>query len=271
MDCAPICGKDLERLYRKYNRPVYIHPDPLEFLHAYPCPRDREVVGLIASCLAYGRVSQILKSVSLVLQEMTPSPFLFVQGGSRESVRSLFSGFKHRFSTGAQLATLLDAVRRLLRHYGSLEAAFAEGMGPEDETVLPGLGAFVGKLTHGTGRRLDHLVPQPVRGSACKRLNLFLRWMVRTDSVDPGGWLLVSPRQLLVPVDVHMHRTCLALGLTRRKQADMRTVLEITGAFRAMAPDDPVRYDFVLTRFGIRQDVPAPWDSLQDMRKVIIA
>jgi uncharacterized protein (TIGR02757 family) len=97
-------------------------------------------------------------------------------------------------------------------------------------------------------------VPSPVGGSACKRLNLFLRWMVRQDGVDPGGWDNVPQSKLIVPVDTHMHRICLRLGLTTRKQANMATALEITEGFRALAPDDPVRYDFSLTRLGIRRD-----------------
>ncbi len=95
------------------------------------------------------------------------------------------------------------------------------------------------------------LLPSPGKGSACKRLNLFLRWMVRSDDVDPGGWSGVDAGKLIVPLDTHMHRMGLEVGLTRRKQADMQAALEVTRAFRTIAPEDPVRYDFALTRLGI--------------------
>ncbi|MCD6487215.1 MAG: TIGR02757 family protein, partial [Syntrophobacterales bacterium] len=102
--------------------------------------------------------------------------------------------------------------------------------------------------------RGNSLLPSPAKGSACKRLNLFLRWMVRHDDVDPGGWDDISSSKLIIPLDTHMHRICLALGITKRKQADMKTALEITRSFQVMAPHDPVRYDFALTRLGIRKD-----------------
>jgi len=126
--------------------------------------------------------------------------------------------------------------------------------------LLPALGRFVDELCSAAGGLDDHLLPRPERGSACKRLNLWLRWMVRRDAVDPGGWTGVSPAQLVVPLDVHMHRICRALGLTRREAADLRTAVEITDAFRSFAPDDPVRYDFALTRLGIR---PGPEADLE--------
>jgi uncharacterized protein (TIGR02757 family) len=126
------------------------------------------------------------------------------------------------------------------------------GLRSGDPTVVPALSAFVGNVFP---EGCDFLIPTPDRGSACKRLNLFLRWMVRRDDVDPGGWDGVPPSKLVVPLDIHMHRIALTLGLTERKQADLRTAIEITEAFRKLSPSDPVRYDFVLTRFGIRKDL----------------
>ncbi|MBW2545477.1 MAG: TIGR02757 family protein, partial [Deltaproteobacteria bacterium] len=116
-------------------------------------------------------------------------------------------------------------------------------------------------------------VPLPAKGSACKRLNLFLRWMVRRDDVDPGGWDDIPPSKLVIPLDTHMHRICLAFGFTKRKQADMKTALEITDSFRAIVPDDPVRYDFALTRLGIRKDAaPASllnkWEHIQSFNVI---
>lgn len=242
----------LERLYGLYNRRDFVHPDPLEFLYSYEDTRDREIVGILASCLAYGRVAQILRSVSWVLGRIGPFPHRFLRGHSRESLGRVFFGFKHRFTTGEQIAALLYSVGTVSEDYGSLQECFIRGMRKEDETVLPALGRFAKILGEQMACGTDMFLPAPARGSACKRLNLFLRWMVRCDDVDPGGWEEVPPSKLIIPLDTHMHKVSRALALTKRKQADMKTALEVTNAFKLIAPEDPVRYDFSLTRLGIR-------------------
>lgn len=241
----------LEGLVARYNRRRFVHPDPIEFLYAYPDLRDREIVGLIASSLAYGRVLQILRSISRVLDAMGPSPFAFLLDASPAKLRRTFAGFKHRFTTGEELVHLLGGVKRCVRAHGSLNACFTASFSEADETVLPALLPFARELTCD---RPTSLIARPDSGSACKRLNLFLRWMVRRDQVDPGGWIAIPASALIVPLDTHLFRYARELGLTKRDQADMRTALEITGAFRAFAPGDPVRYDFALTRLGIRRD-----------------
>jgi len=246
--------KALDGLYDKYNRREFVHPDPLEFLYNYRNLRDREVVGLIASSLAYGRVKQILRSISFVLDRLGPSPAKFLALSSREELLRIFEDFVHRFTTGQHLAAMLIGASRVISLYGSLHACFAAGVRQADETVIPALADFVKELLCGDYSRDKCLLPAPDRGSACKRLHLFLRWMVRKDAVDPGGWDGIPPSKLIVPLDTHMHKIGLALRATRRKQADIRTALEITAAFREVAPDDPVRYDFALTRLGIRDD-----------------
>lgn len=246
--------KILDQLYVKYNRREYVHPDPLEFLYLYNDSKDREIVGLIASSLAYGRVAQILKSVEYVLERMDPSPAFFLKNATLQSLQKAFTGFNHRFATAGNLAMLLLGVKRILMEYGSLYQCFMAGAKRQDRNILPALSCFAGKLTEAGDKGPGHLIPLPERGSACKRLNLFLRWMVRKDDVDMGGWEDVSPSKLIVPLDTHMHRICLSLGFTARKQADMRTALEITDSFSALIPDDPVKYDFALTRLGIRND-----------------
>ncbi len=247
----------LDRLYGQYNRREYVHPDPLEFLYAYPDLRDREIAGLIASSLAYGRVAQILKSVGYVLDIMGPCPWDFLKAASPESLRETYSDFRHRFADGESLAALLTGAKQVIGRYGSLYDCFLEGMDKMDKTeatVLPALSFFARKIAEGSAFRCGHLMPMPERGSACKRLNLFLRWMVRKDAVDPGGWDDIPLSKLIVPLDVHLHRISLRLGMTARKQANMKTALEVTSGFRKLSPDDPVRYDFALTRLGIRKD-----------------
>jgi len=251
---ARILETCLCKLYEKYNHREFVHPDPLEFLYRYDDPADREVVGLIASCLAYGNVHQILKTVASVLDRM-PSPHRYLSAATERLLVNTFSDFKYRFTTGEELATMLLGTKMTLERFGSLHRCFSRGLTADHDTVIPALCTFVEELSSAFQGRPRSLLPSPTMGSACKRLNLFLRWMVRRDEVDPGGWYRVPPSKLIVPLDVHMHRISLHLGLTGRKQANLRAACEITAAFRAIEPDDPVRFDFSITRLGIRDDL----------------
>lgn len=248
-----ISKETLDALYARYNRREFVHPDPLEFLYDYVDVRDREIVGLVAASLAYGRVMQILKSISSVFKQM-PSPSEFLRRTSLQSLLTIFEGFQHRFTTGAELSMMLFGIKCVIDRHGSLYACFTNYLNDDDDTILPALSAFVQELTTATSGRRNSLLPSPVKGSACKRLHLFLRWMVRRDDVDPGGWNSIPASKLIVPVDTHMYSICRALKLTQQRQANMRAAVEITTAFRTIAPDDPVKYDFALTRLGIRDD-----------------
>jgi len=242
----------LESLYRAYNRRAYVHPDPLEFLYRYSDPRDQEIAGLIAACLAYGRVAQILASVSRVLDRIG-TPRAFLERTPVPRLRLLFRGFKHRFTDADELAALLVSIKRATAEHGSLEALFVRGMGESDETILPALVLFVESMRRfaGGSNACPSLLSSPADGSACKRLNLFLRWMARRDAVDPGPWRSVPRAKLVVPLDTHLFRLARRMGLTGRNQADLKTALEVTRGFAEASPRDPVRYDFALTRIGI--------------------
>jgi uncharacterized protein (TIGR02757 family) len=244
----------LENLYSRFNKPEFIHPDPLEFLHNYSLTADQEIVGFIASSLAYGRVAQILNSVSFVLAAMGPSPRVFIESASREKLSTSFSGFKHRFTTSDELIDFLLGMRQVIHDHGSLHRCFFKHHAAHDADTTRALQPFAEEFRSHMNADCNSLLPHPEKKSACKRLHLFLRWMVREDEVDVGGWEGVSPSKLVVPLDTHMHRIGLILGMTTRKQADMKTALEITHAFRKIVPDDPVKYDFALTRLGIRTD-----------------
>lgn len=245
----------LEELYCRYNTRAYVEPDPIQFLYRYDDLRDREIVGLISSSLAYGRVSQIIKAVKAVIDTMYLSPYRFIRDESDSSLSDRFSRFRYRFTSGRELAALLHGIKRAIEKWGSLRRCFSVGMDDHDDTVEAALCRFSESLGEdGCSDARNSLLPRPERGSACKRLNLFLRWMVRRDDVDPGGWDEVPTSKLIIPLDTHMHRICLACEITNRKQADMPTALEITRFFRGLYPDDPVRYDFPLSRLGIRDD-----------------
>ena len=251
------CREKLEELYRRLNRRCFVHPDPLEFLYQYEACKDRELVALIASSLAYGRVNQILSSISKVLKEMGPHPAAFIRERSKRELEKTFSQFKHRFTTSRELLSLLINAKEIEARHGSLFECFKSHLKEEDETFLPALCGFTEELRQGLKK--SSLLPDPRKGSASKRLNLLLRWMVRQDEVDPGCWQELGAHRLIVPLDTHMHKIGLELGLSKRRAADLKTALEITSAFRKIEPEDPVRYDFALTRMGICSEL-----SLED-------
>jgi uncharacterized protein (TIGR02757 family) len=247
-------GTQLERLYSRYNRREFISPDPLELIYRYSDRDDREIAGLLAALLAYGGVRQIVNSAADALARMGSRPRAFLDKSTFKDIQAAFKGFRHRWTAGPDIAALLAGVRAAIDRFGSLETSFLAGFLPEHETVLPALATWVQVLRsggRGSGARRD-LLSCPRQGSACKRLNLFLRWMVRKDDVDPGLWSRVPASKLVIPLDLHMHRIGLAWGLTNRKSADLKAALEMTAAFRAVAPNDPVRYDFSLTRASMR-------------------
>jgi uncharacterized protein (TIGR02757 family) len=245
--------KRFEEIYKAYNRPEFIHPDPLEFVLRFNSPDDQEVSGIIAATLAFGRVGHIIKSLESVFR-ILENPATDIDVISNGDMRKLFRSFRHRWATGEELADLLFAVNHLRQEYGSLGKCFEAGIGDDDTDVIPALTRFVAGMKDASGRGSSSLLSCPTGGSACKRLLLYLRWMVRKDMVDPGPWKGVSPSMLVVPVDTHMHRIAIGMGLTSRKQADMKCALEITAYFRRLSPEDPVRYDFSLTRPGIRSE-----------------
>jgi len=244
----------LEKLYCRYNHKKFVPPDPLQFVYRYSTPADMEIVAFLASALAYGRVEQIEKSLTDLFGPMGNSPFEFVQNFNGEQKERLKS-FKHRFTTGNDISDLMKLLQVILSNYGSVEGFFMQGYSDSDENVIPALSRFCDSLTAGHNgqmtRGLKYLLADPARGSACKRLNLFLRWMVRDDDVDTGLWEAVDKAKLIVPVDVHMGRLCKILGFYDRKSISLSTALEITAGFRQIEPADPVKYDFALSRIGI--------------------
>ena len=242
----------LESLYRRFHRPEYLGTDPLCQVLPYDDPPDRQVAGLVTACLAYGRVAQIQASVTRALAPLGLRPSVFLRDADDATIEHHYHNFVHRVTGPGDVAALLRGIRGVLRTRGSLGACFAAHMGPEDATVTPALALFVAEVkAHGGMGEACHLLPDPRRGSACKRLFLYLRWMVRHDAVDPGGFEGVSPRLLVMPVDTHVLRFCQEQGITTRRGADLATAFEITEVLRAIAPHDPCRYDFAITRAGM--------------------
>ena len=251
----------LEKLYKRYNRRELISPDPLQFLYRYSNPADIEIAAFLASALAYGRVQQIEKSLNNLLGRMGDSPSEFVINFDRNKRRTL-KDFKHRFTTGDDISDLLTLLRTIINRCGSIEQYFALGYNPGERNIIPALSKFCNSLLEiqaagGKGqptRGLKYLLVSPAGGSACKRLNLFLRWMVRDDDVDTGLWKSIEKARLIVPVDVHMGRLCKILGLYDRKTVSLAAAAEITESFAEIEPADPVKYDFALSRIGILEN-----------------
>ncbi len=248
----------LEKLYRRYNHHKLIKPDPLQFVYNYSRREDMEVAGLLAAELAYGRVQQIQKSLTDLLGRMGASPFEFVLNFNKQKRKKLKS-FKHRFTSGEDISDLLELLKKVLKRYGSIEEFFVQGYSPEDENIVPALSKFCDSLlemyakthNHLAPAQLNYLLTRPAIGSPCKRLNLFLRWMVRDDDVDAGLWKRIDKAKLIVPVDVHMGRLCRILGFHDRKAISLSTAMKITECFAEIEPADPVKYDFALSRIGI--------------------
>ena len=229
----------LERLYARYNHRDLIKPDPMQFLYQYSNRADMEIVAFLASALAYGRVQQIEKSLTDLLGRMGDSPFEFV-GDFDGRKRAKLKDFKHRFTTGDDISDLLMLLKEVLRRYGAL-SKFCDLL----------LNMHAAEHNGQTNGGLKYLLVSPAGGSACKRLNLFLRWMVRDDDVDTGLWRSIDKSKLIVPVDVHMSRLCQILGFYDHKTVSLKTAVKITESFAELEPSDPVKYDFALSRIGI--------------------
>ncbi len=248
--------KQLDNLYDKYNKFCYIHPDPLEFVYNYKKNKDREITGLLSSALAYGKVKQILKSVSSVLKKMGESPYNYIVNNCEKTFLDDFEDFKHRFTTGEDLVKLILGIKSVLKECGSLENCFVHSLAFSHNNFIDAVTQFAGKLNIFCKDNRSYLIPSPKNGSPCKRLMLYLRWMIRKDDVDPGCWgKKIVSSMLVIPLDVHMFNISKEFGLTSRKTADLKTAIQITNNFRELITADPVKYDFVLTRFGIRDEL----------------
>jgi len=250
----------LERLYESFDHPESAL-DPIQIVRRYERVDDREVVAFLAAGLAFGRVASVMASIETVCRVLGPSPAAFVRQFNPTRDTRLLKDIVHRWTRGVDLAGIVWILNRFLDADGSLERTFASGLDPAAADVESALEAWSKRARAIDLRPIYGRVPQrpgahyffscPSTGSACKRLNLFLRWMVRKDGVDPGGWTSVPKRQLVVPLDTHTIRVGKCLRLTKRVSPGWKMASEITAALRALDPDDPVRYDFSLCHLSM--------------------
>lgn len=251
----------LDNLYRAFDH-VNSAADPIHIVRRYDNRDDREVVGFCAAALAFGRVASVLQSIEALLRAMGPHPAAFVRRFDAPRHRGPLEPLVHRWIRGRDLVALLVILQRMLRESGSLEAFFLAG----DDASQPDVGAALDSfslralqtdLRPAYGLRLPkrpgvcYFFPRPSSGSACKRLNLFLRWMVRRDEIDLGVWQGVSAARLVVPLDTHVIRLGRCLRLTRYASPGWKMAADITAALRDIDPTDPVRYDFSLCHVGM--------------------
>ena len=255
----------LERLYREFDYQGRLAYDAIQFPGRYPDPRDREVVALLSACLAYGRVDLFSREVERLLAIMGPHPAGFIRAFDPAVDTQRFQGFRYRFNRPRDIAAFCLAVGRILDVHGSLRSYFLEGYSDTDPDIGPALERFVDGMVaqdlrpvfrRRPSRGFLHLFPRPSTGGPCKRLLLFLRWMVRRGHLDFGDWVEVSPAKLLMPIDTHVENMGRAIGLIGRKSRNWRMAQELTVRLRRLDPGDPVKYDFALCHKRMSGDCP---------------
>lgn len=250
----------LDRLYADFNVENSA-TDPIQIVRRFHAPDDREIVGFCAAALAFGRVASVLQSIERLLAVMGPRPAAYVRQFDPRRDGAALTPIVHRWTRGPDLSALLWLLRQMVDRSGSVEGFFAEEHDAGADDVAPALDRFAARalaldLTAAYGTvparaGVGYFFPSPSRGSACKRLNLFLRWMVRRDALDLGVWTRVSTRQLIVPLDTHVIRVGTCLRLTRYTSPGWAMAREITSALRALDAEDPVKYDYAMCHLGM--------------------
>jgi len=247
----------LDELVATYEITDFIKDDPVQFPHKFMKQVDIEVSGLISSCLAYGNRKKIVETLTNIHEIFNGSPSEFVINFDIDRDSELFKGFVYRYTQERDLVLLLHVIGQVLKEYGTLEKAFLKGFNPDDKNIKQSLTNFVNLLRsyipcdENTCRGLFHLIPSPELGSACKRLNLFLKWMVRKGPVDLNIWKTIPESKLLIPLDTHVARISRKWGLTSRNSNDWKTAEEITQKLNEFDAIDPVKYDFAIFGLGV--------------------
>ncbi len=249
----------LNHFANKFNAKTFIHKDPIQIPHSFSKLQDIEIMGFWVAMLAWGQRVTIINKAKELVHLMGGTPHEFILNHSEED-RKAFLNFKHRTFQATDTLYFLEFFQQYYRKHSSLEDAFSQFIGPESSTIedaLIGFHELFFSLPNAPKRTRKH-VSTPARKSSCKRLNMFLRWMVRKDEkgVDFGLWQKIHPRQLMIPLDVHVDRVARRLGLLERKQTDWLAVKELSDKLRSIDPEDPVRFDFALFGMGILEEKP---------------
>ena len=246
----------LDPLVDKYNQPDFIAPDPIGIPHRFSKLQDIEIAGFFTAVLAWGRRSVIINKCTALLEAMDNSPYEFILHHQPHDLKKL-EGFCHRTFNDTDLLYFVDFLKRHYQEHFSLETAFYRHIDPKQphlEQALSGFHDYFFEIDYAPQRARKH-VATPARGSACKRLCMYLRWMVRQDNkgVDFGLWRTLSPSLLVCPCDVHVERVARRLGLITESKGGWKMALELTNVLRQLDPNDPVKYDFALFGLGVSE------------------
>ena len=244
----------LDQLYFTY-RSKHSSKDPVWILHEFQDAKDIEIAGLITSSYAYGQVDQINMFVTRFLKNINFKVHEFTSNYSEHKDKKYLTDLKYRFNTEDDLSLLLKNINNVLNKYNSLENLFLENYSNEHLNILAALGNFTEKLNEYSDHETYHsyLIPLVKNRSTCKRLNLYLRWMIRKDEIDFGIWDRCEKSKLIMPVDTHIYKVSRKLKLVKRNTCDMKFALELTNKLKKFDPEDPVKYDFALCHAGMEK------------------
>lgn len=253
--------KTLERFYRDFDFKERIKHDPIEIPRRYSDPEDIEVAAFVSSCLAYGKVDLFKPVIENILKPGAKHPAAFIANFSLKKDAKYFKGISYRFNREKDILCLIYIMSKALRKHGTLKGLFYSHFKTEHVDIKEALTGFITSLTEINtspvyGKNimpsgLKQLLASPKTESACKRMNLFLRWLVRDKDIDFGIWERIAPAKLIIPLDTHIARISRCLGLTDRKSPDWKMAKEISESLKKLDPDDPLKYDFALCHQGI--------------------
>lgn len=251
MDNLSTIKEFLDQKYLQYNSPRFIAPDPISIPHRYNLNQDREIAGFLTATIAWGQRKSIVQNALRLMELMDDAPYDFVMKFSETDLKR-FDGFVHRTFNYTDISIFLYALKNIYQVHGGMENVFADGikLGGMDHAIAHFRNVFF-ELPH-AARTRKH-VSNPLNGSSAKRINMYLRWLVRNDGrgVDFGIWKSIRPDQLICPLDVHSGRVARRLGLLNRKQDNWKAATELTSALQKLDPEDPVKYDFALFGLGV--------------------
>ncbi len=247
----------LDKLYLKYSK-KHSSKDPVWTIHKFSDPKDIEIAGLITSCYAYGRVEQINQFTDKFFLRTGFKVHEFTSNYSEHKDKKFLKDLYYRFNNESDLSLLIKNIKNSLELYGSLENLFKQNYSDTHENILPALSEFSRTLCihNKKDSNYGYLMPSPVNNSACKRLNLYLRWMIRKDEIDTGIWSgSFDKAKLIMPVDTHIYRVSKHLGLVSRNSCDLKFAIELTKELKKFDSSDPVKYDFALCHLGIEGEI----------------
>ena len=241
-----ITKTELDKLVEKYETPEFIKDDPIQFIHCGRTKEESELYGFISSLFAYGNRKIFIKKLEDIFKRADNDIVNYIKNGDFSNLK----GLEYRFSKDYDIIPIFEILHNLYAESKGLEELFNYGFFSDNflQTVVD---YFYARAPQTAGQGFYHMIPNPANGGAMKRINMFLRWMVRKPPVDLGIWEFMKPKDLLIPLDVHVGRVSRKMGLLSRKSNDFKAVIELTNKLKEFCPEDPVKYDFAMFAFGV--------------------